>query len=84
MKSHPSSLASADPSCVDTSRSVIRSTLLATSMTGAGPELTEGWKDMGIAEPGSVGEVVRFDSLTRKICSWKRLIRVKEAREVML
>lgn len=83
MKSQPISLASAEPSCVETSRSVLRSILLATSMTGAGPAGTAE-AAMGTEVPGKLGGDEAADSLTRRICLWKLRMREKEARELML
>ena len=65
-KSHPMSFAKALPSWVETSRSVARSHLLPTSMTGAWPPKM-GEADVGeFMKPAvAVGEVAFEDSLTR-------------------
>jgi len=64
-KSHPSSLASALPSWVETSRSVTRSHLLPTNMTGAGPYDPDPSEDALSGEPGYEGEPDCEDSFTR-------------------
>lgn len=80
-KSQPRSFARACPSCVDTSRSVTRSHLLPTSITGA-------WPNMGvvalIGEPGYVGEPAMAVSFTLWIWLWKRCMRANEDRDEML
>lgn len=81
-KSQPISLANALPSCVDTSRSVTRSLLLPTSMTGACPPPGAG--DTGEERYDAVGELVLAQSLTLWIWLWNLRMREKDAREVML